>query len=106
MIYFDFKSRFTFIFNRNKRFNPYSIHTGWSGTAIGSLKKNGSVPHIRTITIFNGNKTEVQTDHEYLEYETWISSCITLGALVGSLLAGTGEQKLAIRMRDWKKKLI
>ena len=58
---------------------------GWSGTAIGSMKKNESVPHIRT---FKENQTLI-TNHDDLEYETWMSSCITLGALAGSLIAGS-----------------
>lgn len=55
---------------------------GWSGTAIDSMKKTDSTPQIRLIN----NGTEVHPDDE--EYETWMSSCITLAALAGSFISG------------------
>lgn len=60
--------------------NVSLFFAAWSGTAIDSMKKAGSVPHIRH------NGTEIHKDDK--NPETWMSSCITLAALVGSFLSG------------------
>ncbi|KAJ6224484.1 hypothetical protein RDWZM_003029 [Blomia tropicalis] len=70
---------------------------GWSGIALDSLKKNESIPHIRTID------DGTQTHPDDLEYETWMSSCVTLTALIGSLMSGfltkfIGRRKTLIGM--------
>ena len=63
------------------------VTIAWSGTALETLKKDGSQPQIHTHNVSN----HLETSEEDVEYETWISSCITLGALAGSFLSGNSS---------------